>query len=392
MPSVCFYFQVHQPYRLRRYSVFDTDRHYWDEFKNAELCRKVAQKCYLPAARMLLDTIREHEGKFRFAFSLTGVALEQFRQFVPEVIEALQELASTKCVEFLSETFYHSLAFLYSREEFRAQVEQHRALVKELFGQEPRVFRNTELIYNNDLAHFVSHMGYDGILTEGADNILGHRSPNYVYRPPHAPKLKLLLKNYRLSDDIAFRFSNRAWEQWPLTAEKFAKWVNQVNGNGQVCNLFMDFETFGEHQWADTGIFDFMRHLPAEVLRSSRENDFLTPSQVIDRYDAVGELDVPHMISWADTERDLSAWLGNAMQSNALHELFKLEGAMKEKDDADLLTDWRRLTSSDHFYYMCTKYWADGAVHRYFSPYESPYDSYINFMNVLDNVQSRLRQ
>jgi alpha-amylase len=392
MPSVCFYFQVHQPYRLRRYSVFDTDRHYWDEFKNAELCRKVAQKCYLPAARMLLDAIREHDGKFRFAFSLTGVALEQFRQFAPEVIEALQELARTKCVEFLSETFYHSLAFLYSREEFRAQVEQHRALVKELFGQEPRVFRNTELIYNNDLAHFVSHMGYDGILTEGADNILGHRSPNYVYRPPHAPKLKLLLKNYRLSDDIAFRFSNRAWEQWPLTAEKFAKWVNQVNGNGQVCNLFMDFETFGEHQWADTGIFDFMRHLPAEVLRSSRENDFLTPSQVIDRYDAVGELDVPHMISWADTERDLSAWLGNAMQSNALHELYKLEGAMKEKNDADLLTDWRRLTSSDHFYYMCTKYWADGAVHRYFSPYESPYDSYINFMNVLDNVQSRLRQ
>jgi alpha-amylase len=392
MASVCFYFQVHQPYRLRRYSVFDTDRHYFDEFKNAEIVRKVAHKCYLPANRMLLDAVRQHEGKFRFAFSLSGVVLEQFRDYAPEVLETLQELNKTGCVEFLSETFYHSLSFLYSREEFRAQVEQHRALVKELFGQDPRVFRNTELIYNNDLAHFVSHMGYDGILSEGADQVLGYRTPNFVYRPPHAPRMKLLLKNYRLSDDISFRFSNRAWEQWPLTAEKFAQWVNQINGNGSVCNLFMDYETFGEHQAADTGILDFMRHLPAAVLDGGADNRFLTPSQVIDAYEPVGEIDVPHMISWADSERDLSAWLGNAMQSNALHELFKLEGAMKEKNDPQLLADWRRLTSSDHFYYMCTKFWADGDVHKHFSPYESPYDSYINFMNVLDNVQSRLRE
>jgi alpha-amylase len=268
----------------------------------------------------------------------------------------------------------------------------HRAKIKELFGQEPRVFRNTELIYNNDLAHFVSHMGYDGILTEGADQILGSRSPNFVYKPPHVAKIKLLLKNYRLSDDIAFRFSNRAWEQWPLTAEKFAKWVTQINGHGFLCNLFIDYETFGEHQWADTGIFDFVRHLPGEVMKSSPENNFLTPSQVIDKYESAGEMDVPHMISWADTERDLSAWLGNAMQSNALHELYKLEGPLKQKGDRQLLTDWRKLTTSDHFYYMCTKYWADGDVHKYFSPYESPYDSYINFMNVLDNIQTRLRE
>lgn len=391
MASVCFYFQVHQPYRLRRYSVFDTDRHYFDEFKNAEILRKVAHKCYLPANRMLLEAIRQHDGRFKVAFSFSGVVLEQFKQFAPEVIDTLVELNKTGCVEFLSETFYHSLSFLYSREEFRAQVEQHRALIKELFGQDPRVFRNTELIYNNDLAHFVSHMGYDAILAEGADQVMGFRSPNFVYRPPHAPKLKLLLKNYRLSDDIAFRFSNRTWEQWPLTAEKFSQWVNQINGNGQICNLFMDYETFGEHQWADTGIFDFMRHLPEAILGSSSENRFLTPSEVVDQYEPVGEVDVPHMISWADTERDLSAWLGNAMQSNALHELYKLEGGLKEKNDPQLLTDWRRLTSSDHFYYMCTKFWADGDVHKYFSPYESPYDSYINFMNVLDNVQSRLR-
>jgi len=392
MASVCFYFQVHQPFRLRRYSVFDTDRHYFDEFKNAELLRKIAQRCYLPANAMLLDTIRMHEGRFRAAFSLSGVAVEQLEQFAPEVIESFQELNATGCVEFLSETYHHSLSFLYSREEFRAQVDMHRRMVKRLFNQEPRVFRNTELIYNNDLAHFVSHLGYDGILAEGADQVLGSRSPNYVYRPPHAPKLKLLLKNYRLSDDIAFRFSNRAWEQWPLNAEKFAQWVSQINGHGFLCNLFMDYETFGEHQWAETGIFEFMRHLPGEIMKSSRDNNFLTPSQVIDTFQSAGEIDVPHMISWADTERDLSAWLGNAMQSNALHELYKLEGVLKEKGDEQLLTDWRRITTSDHFYYMCTKYWSDGDVHKYFSPYESPYDSYINFMNVLDNIQTRLRE
>ncbi len=391
MASVCLYFQVHQPFRLRRYSVFDTDRFYFDDFKNAEIIRKVAHKCYLPANRMLLDTIKKLDGKFRVAFSVTGMALEQMQLYVPEVVDTFHDLAKTGCVEFLAETYYHSLSFLYSREEFRAQVDLHRRLVKDLFGQEPRVFRNTELIYNNDLAHFVSHMGYDGILAEGADQTLGSKSPNYVYRPPHAQNLKLLLKNYRLSDDIAFRFSNRTWEQWPLTAEKFARWVNQINGDGQLCNLFMDYETFGEHQWADTGIFDFMRHMPEQVLRHP-DNDFVTPSQAIDRYEPVGEVDVPNMTSWADAERDLSAWIGNAMQSNGLHELFKLEGALKEKGDEQLLTDWRRLTTSDHFYYMATKHWEDGDVHKYFSPYESPYDSYINFMNVLDNVRSRIRQ
>jgi alpha-amylase len=390
MASVCFYFQIHQPFRLRRYSVFDTDRHYFDDAKNAELCRNITEKCYLPANKTLLDAIRQHDGRFRIAYSISGTALEQMKASAPEVLDSFKELNSTGCVEFLSETSHHSLAFLYSREEFRAQVEDHRRLIRENFGQEPRVFRNTELIYNNDLAHFVAHMGYDAILTEGADHILGTRSPNFLYRPPHA-KVKLLLKNYRLSDDIAFRFSNREWEQWPLTAEKFARWVSQINGHGDVCNLFMDYETFGEHQWADTGIFDFMRHVPGEIMRSSRDNSFLTPSQVIDKYEPVGDIDVPHMISWADTERDLSAWLGNAMQSNALHELYKLEGTVKEKADPVLLADWRKLTTSDHFYYMCTKYWADGDVHKYFSPYESPYDSYINFMNVLDNVRTRAR-
>ena len=391
MPSVCFYFQVHQPFRLRRYSVFDTDRHYFDDRMNAEVCRRVAAKCYLPAGRVLLEAARKHDGRFRFAFSLTGSVLEQLQRYVPEAIELFQQLNATGCVEFLDETYYHSLAFLYSREEFRAQVELHRQKIKELFGQEPRVFRNTELIYNNDLAHFVSHMGYDGVITEGVDHVLGYRDANAVYRPPHAPRLKLLLKNDTLSDHIAKRFADRSWEGFPLTADNFAKSIGDINGHGNLCNVFIDFETFGEHHWAETGILDFLAHVPDEVLKS-RENDFLTPSQVLDRYDAVSEVDVPHMISWADADRDLSAWLGNAMQSNALHELYKVEGTLKERGDADLLTDWRRLTTSDHFYYMCTKYWADGDVNRHFSPYESPYDSYINFMNVLDNVQSRLRE
>jgi alpha-amylase len=392
MPSVCFYFQVHQPYRLRRYSVFDTDRYYFDDHHNADIVRRVAERCYLPANVAMLDTIRRSDGKFRVSYSITGVALEQFESVAPQVIASFQQLAETGCVEFLSETYYHSLAFLFSRDEFREQIDLHRQKIKSLFDQSPQVFRNTELIYNNDLAHFIANLGYRACLAEGAESVLGSRSPNRLYHPPHAHGLNLLLKNYRLSDDIAFRFSNRNWEQWPLTATKFANWVNQINDEGDVCNLFMDYETFGEHQWAQTGIFEFLQELPAEILKLSTKNEFLTPSLIVDRHRSAGELDVQHMTSWADTERDVSAWLGNAMQSNALNELYKLEGALKEKGDELLLRDWRRIQSSDHFYYMCTKYWADGEVHKYFSPYESPYDSYINFMNVLDNIHARVRE
>ncbi len=390
MPSVCLYFQLHQPYRLRRYSVFDTDRHYFDDFKNAEILRKIATKCYLPANQLIADLIKQYDGQFKVAYSISGILLEQFEEHAPEVLTSFKKLAGTGCVEFLNETYYHSLSFLYSRDEFRQQVLMQRAKIKQLFDIDARVFRNTELIYNNDLAQSVAHMGYEGCLAEGADQVLGTRSPNVLYNPPGGSKLKVLLKNYRLSDDIAFRFSDKAWEQYPLTAEKFTQWVTQINGHGDLCNLFMDYETFGEHQWADTGIFDFLRELPAALL-DQPQTQFLTPSEVIDQFKTVGEIDVPHVTSWADSERDLSAWLGNAMQSNALHELYKLEGILKERNDPQLLADWRKLGTSDHFYYMCTKYWADGQVHRYFSPYESPYDSYINFMNVLDNIQSRAR-
>lgn len=389
MASVCFYFQVHQPFRLRHYTVFDRSPRYFDEFKNASICRKVADKCYLPTNRLLLDIIRRHEGRFRVAFSLTGVIIEQFQKYCPEVISTFDALAQTGCVEFLAETYYHSLSFLYSKNEFVEQINKQCELIERLFGQRPRVFRNTELIYNNQLAQMIEAMGrFDGIIAEGADHILGHRHSNFVYRPASCQRLKLLLKNYSLSDDIAFRFSNRQWKEYPLMADKFARWVNNVNGNGQVINLFMDYETFGEHQWHDTGIFDFMQHLPEEVLKHT-DNNFKTPGEVIDSYEPVDTVDVPHIISWADTERDLSAWLGNAMQSNAIHELYKMEKMIKQTANLELLEDWRKLQTSDHFYYMCTKYFSDGDVHKYFNPYESPYDSYINFMNVLGNLKER---
>ena len=389
MSSICFYFQVHQPARLRHYTVFDNNSDYFDEHKNASICRKVANKCYLPTNRLLLENIRRLDGKFRIAYSITGSLLEQLEKYSPEVLSTFDALAQTGCVEFLAETYYHSLSFLYSRAEFLEQINKHLDAIKHYFGQTPRVFRNTELIYNNDLAAHIESMDcFDAIISEGADHILGYRSPNFVYRPLGCKKLKLLLKNYSLSDDIAFRFSNRDWAQWPLTADKFAYWVNNVNGNGQVVNLFMDYETFGEHQWEDTGIFNFMRHLPEEILKHP-DNDFKTPSEVIKTYDSMDTIDVPHIISWADMERDLSAWLGNAMQSNAIHELYRLENQVKQTGNERLISDWRKLQTSDHFYYMCTKYFADGDVHKYFNPYDSPYESYINFMNVLDNLHSR---
>ena len=389
MPSVCFYFQVHQPFRLRHYTVFDQDHRYFDDFKNKAICQKVANKCYLPANRLILDLVKKHEGRFRVAYSITGVLLEQLADYAPEVMSTFDALARTGCVEFLAETYYHSLSFLYSRGEFRDQIFKHMDLIESLFGQKPKVFRNTELIYSNDLAAEIESMGiFDGVITEGADRILYGRSPNFVYKPPQESKIKILLKNYALSDDIAFRFSNKGWNEWPLMAGKFSHWVNQINGNGYVANLFMDYETFGEHQWEDTGIFDFLRYLPDEILKHP-DNNFKTPSEAIASYPATDIIDVPGLISWADTERDVSAWLGNSMQSNALHEVYRMEQNVKKTGDKKLLADWRKLQTSDHFYYMCTKWFSDGDVHKYFNPYDSPYDSYINFMNIIGNLEKR---
>jgi len=389
MVSVCLYFQVHQPFRLRRFSVFERQPRYFDEDRNRTLCQQIAERCYRPANAIIEDLIARHDRRFRVAYSLTGIVIEQLQRYAPDVLESFQRLAATGAVEFLSETYHHSLSFLYSPEEFAQQVTLHRELICRLFGQTPQVFRNTELIYSNDLAKAARDMGYRVVLCEGADHLLGYRSPTYLYTPPNASDVRLLLKNYRLSDDIAFRFGNRQWSGWPLTADKFARWIRQVDGNGYVVNLFLDYETFGEHQRAETGIFEFLRHLPEQVFQAGSV-DFKTPAECAAAYPPSGDYDVPYMISWADVERDLSAWLGNAMQSNALHELYMLEPAIKEYGDPEILDTWRKLQSSDHFYYMSTKYLADGDVHRYFNPYDSPYDSYINFMNVLDHLRSRL--
>jgi alpha-amylase len=281
---------------------------------------------------------------------------------------------------------------LYSRNEFVTQINKHMEMVKRYFGQTPKIFRNTELIYNNDVAALIESMGcFDALLAEGCDHILGYRSPNFVYSPKGCNRIRLLLKNYKLSDDIAFRFSNRDWDQWPLTADKYGHWISKVNGNGFIVNLFLDYETFGEHQWKETGIFDFLRQLPEEIFKHP-DNDFKTPSEVVREYPPIGVIDAPHLISWADIERDLSAWLGNAMQSNAIHELYRLEKKIRSITDLNIVSDWRKMQTSDHFYYMCTKWFSDGDVHKYFNPYDSPYDSYINFMNILGNLQDRCQR
>ena len=388
MPSLCFYFQVHQPFRLKPYDCFKIgyDHVYDDEIKNREILHRVSKKCYLAANHTLLQLIKKHKGKFKIAYSISGTALEQMEKYQPDVLESFQALAKTGCVEFLSETYYHSLSFLYSKEEFIRQIGKHKEKILELFHQTPTVFRNTELIYNNELATFITGLGYKGIICEGLDHILGYKSPNFLYHPPGNKGIKLLLKNYKLSDDIAFRFSNKEWDEWPLTAPKFARWVHQVAGNGETINLFMDYETFGEHQWPETGIFEFLQHLPAEILKHHDFN-FKTPSEVIDAYAVRGEYDVHHLSSWADMERDLSAWLGNSLQHDAMERIYSLEKKVKETNDSEIIDTWARLLTSDHFYYMSTKYWNDGDVHKYFSHYNTPYDAYINFMNVVTDFE-----
>ena len=393
MPSVCFYFQVHQPFRIKRYSFFDIgkDHFYEDDEKNRLILDKVAEKCYLKTNRKILDLITRHKGKFRVSYSISGVALEQFENHRPDVLQSFIDLSKTGCVEFLSETYYHSLAYVYSKDEFKRQVEMHKAKIKEYFGQTPKVFRNTELIYNNELASTIEKMGYKAILCEGKDSLLDKRTPNYLYQPAGTLKIKAMLKNYRLSDDIAFRFSDRNWTEWPLQADTFASWVHKVAGNGEVVNLFMDYETFGEHQWEETGIFDFLDHLPAEILKHA-DFDFKTVGEAAESYKVRDIYDAAEFISWADAERDLSAWLSNAMQTEAAKRIYSLEEKIMKSGNNDLVEIWGKLQTSDHFYYMCTKFWSDGDVHKYFSPYDSPYDAYIYYMNVLADFETTVEE
>ena len=391
MRSICFYFQVHQPFRLKKYRFFDigNDHSYYNDYENRTFMRKVAEKCYLPANQLMLDLVNEYGDNFKIAYSLSGTVIDQFELYAPDVLESFQKLFATGRVELLDETYSHSLSALRPEDVFDYQVNRHRRKVKELFGLQPKIFRNSELIYSDEIGEKVAKLGYEGMLTEGARHIMGWKSPNYLYCNAVNPKLKLLFKNFKLSDDIAFRFSNQAWEEYPLTAEKYVAWLNAIDPNEEVVNLFMDYETFGEHQWKETGIFDFMRALPEKVFKYS-DYQFHTPSEVVAKHNPVGVLNVPYPISWADEERDLTAWLGNELQNEAFENLYKLFERVKELDDPELWRDWLYLQTSDHFYYMCTKWFSDGDVHKYFNPYSSPYEAFINYMNILSDFRIRL--
>lgn len=394
--GIVLYLHVHQPWRVRKYSIFDTSEHhdYFDESdtstdrNNEKVLRKVADKSYRPMNALLEKLLAQHPD-FRVSLSITGTFMEQAEKWAPDVIDSFRRLVDTGRVEIVSETYHHSLAFFYSLEEFERQVRMHRDKVRELFGVETSVFRNTELSYNDSLAKWADEYGFKGILAEGWDPILEWRSPNHVYKPVGTSNISLLLKNYRLSDDLAFRFSNQAWEQWPLTADTYNSWMNDSISSSPLINLFMDYETFGEHQWHDTGIFDFFEHFVAKWL-SNAENTFYTVSEAIDTHKPEGEISMPHTVTWADTERDLTAWLGNNMQQEALRHLYALEDDIVRSGDADLIADWRKLQTSDHVYYMCTKWFTDGDVHAYFSPYDSPYDAFLYFMNALRDIRYRL--
>ncbi len=384
MVTICLYFQVHQPKRLRKYTYFDIDKnHYYeDDTANREIFLKVANKCYLPTNALLLDLIKKHKNIFKFAFSLSGVFIEQCMRYSPETLDSFKRLAATGQVEFLNETYYHSLSFLFSQEEFKQQVVKHRELIKKEFDYAATTFRNTELIYNNELAKVVESLGYKTVLAEGADKILSWRSPNFVYQPKDCSQLKLLLRNYHLTDDIAFRFSERTWSDYPIYADKYASWLHALHGQADIINLFMDFETFGEHQWQESGIFEFLKHLPDYILRHP-EYVFMPPSEAVQNLQPVAALDIPHFMSWADVDRDLSAWRGNDLQEDALHAVYALEQDVYALRNPEMLATWRSFLTSDHFYYMCTKYAADGDVHKYFNPYHNPYEAYINYQNII---------
>ena len=389
--SICLYFQVHQPTRLRLYRFFDIgkDSHYYDDFANRTILRRIAQKCYLPMNAQLLQLIQANKGKFKVAFSISGSALEQFQRFAPDVIDSFRALAETGCVEFLCETYYHSLASLASEAEFSHQVLKHKKAIEDLFGVTPTAFRNTELIYSNAIGEEVYGLGFKTMLTEGARHIMGWQSPNFVYSCDTQPKLRLLLRNYGLSDDIAFRFSNQGWDMWPLTAEKYLAWVKDSAKDDDIVNLFMDYETFGEHQSAASGIFDFMKALPEAVLADGTFS-FVTPSEATKKFKPVAGLDVPDAISWADEERDVTAWLGNELQQEAFNKVYAMTEKLSIVGDPELWEDFGHLQESDHFYYMCTKFFSDGEVHKYFNPYDTPYEAFINYMNVISDFQIRL--
>ena len=391
MKTICFYFQIHQPFRLKRYRFFDigTDHYYYDDFNNENILQSVTARSYLPANQAILEMIQANKGQFKVAFSISGVALDQLERHAPEVIDSFRQLAKTNCVEFLSETYAHSLSCLKDPEEFKYQVKLHSKRIEDLFGKKPKVFRNTELIYSDGLGEMVADLGYRTIITEGAKHVLGWKSPNFVYQSAVNPNIKLLLKNSKMSDDISFRFSDYQWNEYPLSADKFIDWIANIPENEQLINLFMNYETFGNLQPKESGIFEFLKALP--YYASQKRITFSTPSEVAANFKPVEALSIPDLISWTDEERDLSAWIGNALQNEAFNKIYSMSERVRMIKDRGILQDWLYLQTSDHFFYMSTKHSSDGAVHKHFSPYESPFEAFTNYMNILSDFMIRVR-
>jgi alpha-amylase len=391
MRTICLYFQIHQPFRLKRYRFFNigNDHYYYDDYLNESIVSRVAERSFLPANKAILQIIKEFGTQFKVAFSISGCALDQFELYAPEVIESFQKLAKTGSVEFLAETYSHSLVALKNKEEFGRQVNEQRDKIKQLFNQDPKVFRNTELVYSDKIGADVADLGFTAMLTEGAKHVLGWKSPNYMYCNAINPRLKVLLRNFRISDDIAFRFSNSGWSEFPLTAEKFAGWLKKIDKKEETVNLFIDYETFGEHQWMESGIFEFLKALPRAVYKSTNFT-FNTPSEIAGQLLPISTISVPYPISWADEERDITSWLGNDLQVDAFNRLYAITDKVNRCNDDKIKKDWKYLQSSDHFYYMSTKFFTAGTPQTYFNPYETPYDAYINYMNVLSDFTIRV--
>jgi len=390
MPDVCIYFQVHQPNRLLPYDFFRIGENavYEDVAMNAAILDKVSDNCYLPANKMFKKLVEENDGRFRMALSISGTAIEQMERYRPDVLDSFRELVATGSVEVLAETYYHSLAFVHSNKEFDRQVEMHLEKLEKVFSVRPRVFRNTELIYNDSIAAKVETMGFDGIVAEGVDWNLNGGSPNFIYQAPDAARIKTILRNTRLSDDLSFRFSDASWCEFPVTPVKFASWLGDCEGD--VVNIFMDYENIGEHQSAETGIFDFWKALPEAI--EDQGLQWVTPSESVELYRASREYHSRFITSWADAERDLSAWMGNVMQQEAIAKVHRLEHEILAVNDPELTDTWAKMQTSDHFYWMSTKGGTDGTFHSTMTPYPSPYDAYIYFMNVLADLQIRLRR
>lgn len=386
--NICLCFQVHEPARLRLYRFFDigVDSHYYDDFANRTTLKHTVEECYLPMNALLLDLIKSTKGGLKLSFCISGSALELFDRYAPEVIDSFRALAETGCVEFVSTPYYHSLSSLASGAEFRHQVLKHEALTEKLFGVKPTTFCNTELIYSDSIAAEVAAMGYKAVITEGAKNLLGWRSPDYVYGSESAPGLKLLLRSYGLSDDVGLRFSDSHWASWPLTAEKYLGWVQACDGS--LVNICTGYDSFGLVHPASSGIFDFFRAFVGQALAQGL--GFVTPAQAA-LAEPVAELSVPDAISWTGVESDVSAWLGNELQQDAFNKLYALTEQLSILGDADLWSDFGHLQESDNFYYMCTKFFAEGDVRKFQNPYDTPYEAFINYMNVLNDFTIRVK-